>query len=135
MSENPIQSKQHQKELAQVRLQAAIEKVNTQLGRNTSKYKTLEQQILEMPSGINRLKEFVKLNQLRNREKSLIKKLVELNYQLSTMEIYRIPSRDADDFDEWRVVENAEKENQAKKALEKSRDTRQRAENDKDIDR
>ena len=133
MSNPSHPTERHQKEAARIRLQTTIEKVQAQLDRNASQRKTLELQILEMPNGISQLKQFVRLNQLQNRERGLTKRIEELNFQLSCLESYRIPSRDPDDtYDEWATVDKEQKALATEKALAKSRQNRNERDNDKE---
>lgn len=136
MSKQTTQRGRHQKEATRTRLQTSIDQIKFQLDRTASKLKTIEKQILDTPNGVDQLKLFIKLNQHQNREKAFLKKLDALQFQLSCLESYRIPSRDSSDtFDEWGAVENEMKAQETRKALEMARQTRMDKENDLERDR
>lgn len=136
MSKQTVKHERHRKKATRTHLQTTIKKLKAELVQNTTRRKKLEMQILGMPNGISQLRHFVKLNQLENREKALVKRLEGANFQLSCLETYRVPSRDPEDtFDEWKVAENEMKALEAEKALSKIRENRMNKENDKEMDR
>ena len=131
MSKNKEKAKLHD-DVYLTSLQSSIEQLSNKIDAIQERRIAIENKIINNPSGIANLKQFIKLNQLEKQEKQLVARLEQMKYTQSLITPKRnIPNREKEEFDEWRVVDQYNVE----KSLSQIREARQNRENNKEIER